>query len=201
MPAHHNLEAYLDANMHAVGLFGAKGTPLFRSADWHGGALTKLPMHRIDVWRMIRRRSEKAGIDADMCCHTFRATGLTNFLANGGTLENAQAMADHASRARRSSMIAPAMRLRSTRSNGLRFKNRHICVLHRPLRSGEPGAGPDPGKTGKQCATRSRLSVTGCCAPFRAPDSPPSRPRSDRSPSLRGKSYIAAAARLMKFIS
>ncbi len=26
-----------------------------------------------------------------------RAIGLTNFLANGGTLENAQAMADHAS--------------------------------------------------------------------------------------------------------
>ena len=97
MPAHHNLEAYLDAYMHAAGLFGAKGTPLFRSADWHGGALTALPMHRIDVWRMIRRRAAAAGIDADMCCHTFRATGLTNFLANGGTLENAQAMADHAS--------------------------------------------------------------------------------------------------------
>jgi site-specific recombinase XerD len=61
----------------------------------HGGALTTLPMHRVDVWRMVRRRAEKAGIDADMCCHTFR--GLTNFLANGGTLENAQAMADHAS--------------------------------------------------------------------------------------------------------
>jgi integrase/recombinase XerD len=97
MPAHHNLEAYLDAYMHAAGLFGVKGTPLFRSADWHGGALTVLPMHRIDVWRMIRRRAEKASIDADMCCHTFRATGLTNFLANGGTLENAQVMADHAS--------------------------------------------------------------------------------------------------------
>jgi integrase/recombinase XerD len=97
MPAHHNLEAYLDAYMHAVGLLGAKGTPLFRSADWHGGALTALPMHRIDVWRMIRRRAAAAGIDAEMCCHTFRATGLTNFLANGGTLENAQAMADHAS--------------------------------------------------------------------------------------------------------
>jgi integrase len=81
----------------AAGLFAAKGTPLFRSADWHGGALTALPMHRIDVWRMIRRRAEKAGIDADMCCHTFRATGLTNFLANGGTLENAQAIAAHES--------------------------------------------------------------------------------------------------------
>jgi site-specific recombinase XerD len=97
MPTHHNLESYLDAYMLAAGLFRAKGTPLFRSADWHGGALTALSMHRIDVWRMIRRRAEKAGIDADMCCHPFRATGLANFLANGGTLENAQAMADHAS--------------------------------------------------------------------------------------------------------
>jgi integrase len=94
MPAHHNLEAYLDAFMQAAGLFEAKGTPLFRSADWHGGALTALP---IDVWRMIRRRAVVAGIDAEMCCHTFRATGLTNFLGNGGTLENAQAMANHAS--------------------------------------------------------------------------------------------------------
>ena len=76
---------------------GAKGTPLFRSADWHGGALTALPMHRIDVWRMIRRRAAAAGIDAEMCCHTFRATGLTNFLANGGTLENAQAVDDYTS--------------------------------------------------------------------------------------------------------
>jgi hypothetical protein len=33
MPAHHNLEAYLDAYMQAAGLFGAKGTPLFRSAS------------------------------------------------------------------------------------------------------------------------------------------------------------------------
>jgi site-specific recombinase XerC len=79
MPAHHNLEAYLDVYMHAAGLFGAKGTPLFRSADWHGGGLTALPMHRIDVWRMIRRRAEKASIDADMCCHTFRGDRVDEF--------------------------------------------------------------------------------------------------------------------------
>jgi integrase/recombinase XerD len=97
MPAHHNLEAYLDAYMHAAGIFEAKKTPLFRSARGRTGELTDAAMHRIDVWRMIGRRAKSAGIDADMCCHTFRATGLTNFLANGGTLENAQAMADHAS--------------------------------------------------------------------------------------------------------
>ena len=43
------------------------------------------------------RRAKDAGIDAEMCCHTFRATGITAYLDNGGLLENAQAMADHAS--------------------------------------------------------------------------------------------------------
>jgi site-specific recombinase XerD len=84
--------------MHAAGLFGTRDTPvLFRSARlaWRrADGAADAPHRRL---AMIRRRAEKAGIDANMCCHTFRATGLTNFLANGGTLENAQAMADHAS--------------------------------------------------------------------------------------------------------
>jgi site-specific recombinase XerD len=97
IPVHHNLEAYLDAYLKAAGSLEAKKTPLFRSANWHTGELTNLPMHRVDVWRMIRRRALAAGIDAEMCCHTFRATGITAYLGNGGALENAQAMADHAS--------------------------------------------------------------------------------------------------------
>ncbi len=31
------------------------------------------------------------------CCHTFRATGITAYLENGGLLEHAQQMAGHAS--------------------------------------------------------------------------------------------------------
>jgi site-specific recombinase XerD len=54
-------------------------------------------MSRVDVWRMIRRRAKNARLDADICCHTFRATGITAYLENGGTLENAQAMAAHES--------------------------------------------------------------------------------------------------------
>ncbi len=34
---------------------------------------------------------------AGRCNHTFRATGITAYLKNGGTLENAAAMANHAS--------------------------------------------------------------------------------------------------------
>ena len=54
-------------------------------------------MHRIDVWRMIRRRAADASLHAKIGCHTFRATGITAYLEAGGTLENAQAMAVHES--------------------------------------------------------------------------------------------------------
>lgn len=38
-----------------------------------------------------------AGIATRIGNHTFRATGITAYLKNGGTLENAAAMANHAS--------------------------------------------------------------------------------------------------------
>jgi integrase len=44
---------------------------------------------------MIRRRAGQAAIAASVGCHTFRATGITAHLANGGTLEHAQTMAAH----------------------------------------------------------------------------------------------------------
>jgi site-specific recombinase XerD len=54
-------------------------------------------MSQPDAWRMIRRRAAAAGIAEAIGCHTFRATGITAYLENGGTLENAQAMAAHES--------------------------------------------------------------------------------------------------------
>ena len=73
------------------------GTPLFRSTRGRSGQLTGHGMSRQDVFSMIRRRSRKAGIDAVLCCHTFRATGITVFLDNGGELETAATIAAHES--------------------------------------------------------------------------------------------------------
>ena len=36
-------------------------------------------------------------IPEQVCCHTFRATGITVYIQNGGTLEKAQEIAAHAS--------------------------------------------------------------------------------------------------------
>ena len=96
VPAHHNAERYVDAYVDAAGIAGQKKTPLFRSIDSHR-RLTDRPMDRNDALRMIKRRARAAGLSADTCCHTFRATGITAYLEAGGTIEHAQAIANHES--------------------------------------------------------------------------------------------------------
>lgn len=46
---------------------------------------------------MVKRRAVGAGIETAIGCHTFRATRITNYLSNGGTLKKAQALANHES--------------------------------------------------------------------------------------------------------
>ena len=54
-------------------------------------------MTRYAALKMVQRRAKKAGLLTAICCHSFRATGITNYLLNGGTLEKAQKMANHES--------------------------------------------------------------------------------------------------------
>jgi integrase len=96
VPAHHNAEAYMDAYIAAARIVDEKKSPLFRSVD-KSRRLTANPMARTDVLRMIKRRALAAALPSSTCCHTFRATGITAYLENGGTIENAQAIAAHES--------------------------------------------------------------------------------------------------------
>jgi integrase len=56
-----------------------------------------MPLPQTNAYAMIGRRAAAAGIATKIGNHTFRATGITAYLKNGGTLENAAAMANHAS--------------------------------------------------------------------------------------------------------
>jgi len=96
VPAHHHAEEYLDAYIDAAGIWEGKKSPLFRSVDKHW-QLTANPITRTDVLRMVKRRAQEAGLPSSTCCHTFRATGITAYLENGGTIENALAIAAHES--------------------------------------------------------------------------------------------------------
>jgi site-specific recombinase XerD len=96
MPCHHNLEDYIDAYLEAAPPAESSGY-LFRTATGRRGALSARPMRQADVHRMICRRVEAAGIRTHIGCHSFRATGITEYLKNGGRLEIAQQMANHES--------------------------------------------------------------------------------------------------------
>jgi site-specific recombinase XerD len=97
LPCHHELEAYLDAYMEAAGVDGEKGAPLFRTAFGKTGKLTNRRFDRQSAWYMVKRRAAEAGILSPIGCHTFRATGITAYLLNNGSLEKAQMMAAHES--------------------------------------------------------------------------------------------------------
>ena len=96
MPCHHNLEAWLHAYIEAAQLINGKGY-LFRTVVGRTGQLSERPMAQADAFRMIGRRADAAGIRTHIGCHSFRATGITEYLRNGGKLEIAQAMANHES--------------------------------------------------------------------------------------------------------
>ena len=96
VPAHHLAEEYVDAWLAAAGIAGEPKTPLFRSIN-RCREITENSVDRRNVLQMIKRRARNAGLPATTCCHTFRATAITNYLENGGDLEHARAIAAHES--------------------------------------------------------------------------------------------------------
>ena len=97
MPCHHNLEIYLHAYIEGCGLADDPRGPLFRTIGRGTDKLTTTPLPQANAYAMIRRRAAAAEIQTKIGNHTFRATGITAYLKNGGTLEKAAAMANHAS--------------------------------------------------------------------------------------------------------
>jgi integrase/recombinase XerC len=71
---------------------------------------------------MIQRRAAEAGITTKIGNHSFRATGITAYLKNGGTLEKAASMANHASTRTTSFTTVALMKSRSMKWKGWGFK-------------------------------------------------------------------------------
>jgi integrase/recombinase XerD len=97
VPVHHLAEEYLDAYLEASGIAEEKNKPLFRTTRARTRKLTANGLNRVETWKMIKRRAIEAGLSAEVTCHTFRATGITAYLENGGTIEHAQQIAAHES--------------------------------------------------------------------------------------------------------
>ena len=97
MPCHHTLEAYLHAYLEGAGIGSEAKSPLFRTIQRGTARLSATALPQANAYAMVRRRAIAAGINTKIGNHTFRATGITAYLKNGGALENAALMANHAS--------------------------------------------------------------------------------------------------------
>ena len=97
LPCHHNLESYLHAYLDGTGIAGDAGGPLFRTIRRGTAELTRSPLPSNKAYAMVQRRAQAAEIGTRIGNHTFRATGITAYLTNGGTLEKAASIANHAS--------------------------------------------------------------------------------------------------------
>ena len=97
VPAHHNLEEYLDEYIRAAGIRSDRKGPLFRTVKGRTKRLTANRLSRENAYLMIQKRMQGAGLATKANCHTFRATGITAYLESGGILEHAQQIANHES--------------------------------------------------------------------------------------------------------
>jgi integrase len=97
MPCHHNLESYLHAYIDGAGLASDPKALLFQTYSRVTGRLTGNPLPQANACAMIQTRAKAAEIATKIGNHTFRATSGTAYLKNGGTLERAAQMANHAS--------------------------------------------------------------------------------------------------------
>ena len=123
VPCHHLLENYIDEWLQAAGHRIQLGAPLFQTFARRGARkpdttdetddehnplsgkklpktlrpLSGKPMTQAMTWEMVQRRAKSAGLKTEICNHTFRATGITAYLTNGGTIERAAIIAGHAS--------------------------------------------------------------------------------------------------------
>jgi integrase/recombinase XerD len=87
----------VDAYMAAAGIGAERDSPLFRSSLARTGRLAPNPLREDAALRIVKCRAAVAGLPREICCHTFRATGITSFLLNGWELAKAQKITNHES--------------------------------------------------------------------------------------------------------
>lgn len=99
VPAHHLAAEYVEQYIAAAGIELQRDMPLFRSMGRGRGGkeVTERGLRREEIFAMVRRRTAAVGLPPEIGCHSFRGTGITSYLKNGGTLETAARLAGHAS--------------------------------------------------------------------------------------------------------
>ena len=112
------LESYIDAYVKAAGIATDKKGPLFRTAKGKDGSSprTRWPAGRVAD---DPQAGEEGGHQDAVGCHSFRATGITNYLRTAGRSRRPRRWPTTSRRGRPSSTTGRVTRSPSTRSSGL----------------------------------------------------------------------------------
>lgn len=99
VPVHHLAAEYVEAYVDKANIGLQRDTPLFRSFGRGRGSnqVTDRGLGRSEIFAIVRRRAAAVGLPQEIGCHSFRGTGITNYLSNGGTIETAARLAGHSS--------------------------------------------------------------------------------------------------------
>ena len=100
LPVHSKAKEAIDQWIAASGL--GSSAPLFPAfapdkkslaIDKKTGGLRHLD--RTGIWKLVQARAKASGLEKKVCCHSFRATGITEYLNAEGTIDIAQRIAGH----------------------------------------------------------------------------------------------------------
>jgi integrase/recombinase XerD len=95
VPVHSNAREAIDQWLLASNLGCNPSAPLFPAFGKDKKTPELRHMDRTSVWKLVQARAHASGLEKRVCCHSFRATGITEYMSAGGSLDIAQRIAGH----------------------------------------------------------------------------------------------------------
>jgi len=97
VPVHSKAKETVDLWLERSRLACTPSAPLFPSFGKNREIIELRRLDRRSVLKLVEKRALASGIQKRVCCHSFRATGVTQYMNSGGTIEIAQRIAGHTS--------------------------------------------------------------------------------------------------------
>ena len=95
VPVHSKAREAIDQWLLASGFGSNPSAPLFPAFGKNKKTPELRHMDRTSVWKLVQARAQASGLKKRVCCHSFRATGITEYMNAGGALDIAQRIAGH----------------------------------------------------------------------------------------------------------
>ena len=97
VPVHSKAKEAVDLWLERSYLTSNPSAPLFTPFSKNRETIELRHLDRRSVLKLVEKRAKASGILKRVCCHSFRATGVTEYMNSGGTIEIAQRIAGHTS--------------------------------------------------------------------------------------------------------